>query len=83
MKVSLRNEVKNAKKLILGNTVVEKKIRNGGVSKVFVASNCKDKEKIMRLCKGVSIECIQLDEDSKEVAVICKKPFSVSCLGIE
>lgn len=81
--MNVKNELKGVKKMVMGASVVEKKIRRGELKKVFIASNCARSDRINKLCSNLGVECFMLSEDSKELAVICKKQFAVSCIGIE
>lgn len=81
--MNIKNELKGIKKIIIGANVVEKKIRRGELKKVFIASNCLTKDRLLKLCSNTGVECFILDEDSKELAVVCKRQFAVSCIGTE
>ncbi len=81
--VNIKNELKGAKKIFMGANIVEKKLKRGELKKVFMANNCVVTDKINKLCTNLGAECFMLNEDSKELAVICKRRFAVSCIGIE
>ncbi len=80
--MSLENEIKN-KKLIFGLDRIIKKIKNQKVKKVYISSNSHMKEHISNLCKKFDVEAESVRENSKEIGVLCKKPFSISIIGIE
>ena len=82
MKVDLREELKK-KKPFLGLEVALKKIRSGKVSRVYVSSNSHSKDKLVRLGKAMGVEVVLLQELSKDLGIICKKPFSVSVISFE
>jgi len=79
---NLKEDLKK-KKPILGLEFTLKKIRNQKVSKVYVASNSNEKEQLSILGKTMGIDVVILDETSKELGVLCKKPFNVSVLSFE
>ena len=59
-----------------------KKIRKQQVSKVYVASNCREKTQVINLCKTMGVEIIEAGT-SKELGALCKKPFSVSVISFD
>ncbi len=71
-------------KIVIGADRVEKLMRQGRISKVFVTLNCKesvrgDIESYARISKA---EFVQLDIENDELGVACKKPFSISVIGV-
>jgi len=82
MKADIREDLKK-KKPILGLEIGLKKIRNKKVSRVYVSSNSHAKDQLERLGKNMGVEIVLLTETSKELGVICKKPFSVSVISFE
>ncbi len=76
------DELKNAlkeKNLVFGTERTLKNLKLGKVKKVFLASNCLDK--IREEVKSYDIEVIELKEPSSEIALICKRPHSISVLS--
>ena len=73
------------KKAIIGNDETIKEIKKGNVSKVFISSNCPDNVREMYdEYAGISgLEIIQLDYPNDEFATLCKKPFSISVIGLK
>ena len=71
-------------KLILGTKRTVKAIRAGGVSKIFLASNCPEviAEDIEHYCAITEIPVEKLTVDCDELGSMCKKPFYVSVVGI-
>lgn len=71
-------------KLILGTKRTVKAIRAGGVSKIFLASNCPEviAEDIEHYCAITEIPVEKLKIDCDELGSVCKKPFYVSVVGI-
>lgn len=82
MAVDLREDLKK-KKPVLGLDRTIKKIRGKQISRVYVATNSHAKEQLIHLGKVMNVEVIFVQENSKELGVLCKKPFSVSVLSFE
>ncbi|HLC58645.1 MAG TPA: ribosomal L7Ae/L30e/S12e/Gadd45 family protein [Candidatus Nanoarchaeia archaeon] len=80
--MTLKNDL-STKKPILGLQVNLKRLRSNKISKLYVSSNCSGKERIAALTKLANIEVIFLDEKSKDLGVLCKKPFAISVVGFE
>lgn len=80
--VELKKALKE-KKLIFGTERTLKNLKRGKISKVFLASNCKeDVKKDVKYYAGLSkAEVFQLRQSNEEVAAICKKPFLVSIVS--
>lgn len=72
------------RKLIIGADRVLKALRNNNMTKVFVSSNCPENTlsdiKHYAGLNDVKVEELGIPND--ELGVVCKKPFSVSTLGI-
>ena len=80
------DELKDALKekgLVFGRDKTLKKMREGNIKQVFIASNCpKDTEEaIMHYAKLNKAKIKKLDINNKELGTRCKKPFSVMVLG--
>lgn len=71
------------KKPVLGLERTIKKIRGKQISRIYVAINSHAKEQMTHLGKVMNVEVIFVQENSKELGVLCKKPFSVSVLSFE
>jgi ribosomal protein L30E len=67
-------------KLTFGLDRTLKNLKAKKVKKVFLAFNCSKeiKEKI----KEFKAEVIELDMNNEEIAIQCKKPFSISVLSV-
>ena len=79
---NIKEEIKN-KKLIIGLERTLKKLKKSGLKKVYVTSNSHAKEQLLLIGKTLGAEVVILEETSKELGVLCKKPFSISVLGFE
>ncbi|MEK6848241.1 MAG: ribosomal L7Ae/L30e/S12e/Gadd45 family protein [Nanoarchaeota archaeon] len=79
----LRNDLlENSKKLVFGTERNLKLLKNDRLKRIYLAGNCRDdvKKDIRHYGKGVEI--IELNTANNEVGVICKKPFSISVIGL-
>lgn len=72
------------KKLVIGTERALKGLQQGSVAKVFYAANCHASVKsyITHYSKLNDVEPVELEMDNKELGVMCKKPFSISVIGI-
>jgi large subunit ribosomal protein L30e len=72
-------------KIIIGAQRVLKQVRKGKIEKVYVSANAspRTKEDIRRACVTGSISCVDLSQTNEEMGVVCKKPFSISVLGVK
>jgi large subunit ribosomal protein L30e len=73
-----------SKKLILGTKVAMKELRASGLAKLFVASNAPQAtvESIGYYSGMNQTQVVRLDYPNTELGALCKKPFSVSIIGI-
>jgi len=78
--MGLKSDLKD-KKPFLGREISLKRIKKGEAKKVYLSSNCFNKEEIIKNCKINNIEYEELKETSKEVGILCKKPFNVSVVS--
>ena len=67
-------------KIVYGFKTALKNLKSGKVSKIFLAKNC-PQELRDEVKKYSNIEIIELKEPNKELALICKKKFSVNLLS--
>lgn len=82
MKADLKEDLKKNKP-VLGLEVALKKMRAKKLSRVYVASTSHAKHQLSSLGKSMDVEVVLLPETSKELGIICKKPFSVSVISFE
>ena len=66
-------------KLVYGIKNTLTNLKNGKTTKVFLANNCPKQFKDQ--IKKFDVEIIELKEPNKELALICKKKFSVNLLS--
>lgn len=67
-------------KLVFGADETLKFLRAGKLVKVFLSSNCDVLVKSSIERSGIGF--VSLSETSDEIGVICKKPFSISIIGV-
>ena len=74
--------LKKASKLVFGSERSLKLLKNDKLERIYLAENCKEdlKEEIKRY--GGKAEVIELDMPNGEIGTICKKPFSISVVGL-
>ena len=70
------------KTITFGTDKTLKMLRNGTVKKVFLSSNCTKEieDTINNYAKLNKVEIIKLKQQSDEIGLTCKKPFSISVL---
>ena len=75
--------LKNYSKLVFGTDRVLKLLRNDKLSRVYLSRNCNEsvKNDIKTISKDTEI--IELEYVNSEVGTICKKPFSISIVGLQ
>ena len=71
-------------KAVIGTGQVFQQMKLGKIAKVFVTVNCPDgvKEDIRTYAQLGDVEVVQLKQPNDELGVLCKKPFSISVLGL-
>lgn len=74
-----------SKKIVFGAEKTMKLLKKDKLKVVFLANNTKEdlKEDFKYYTKINNIELVELDMKNKEVGIYCKKPFSVSVVGLE
>ena len=72
------------KKLLIGTERTVKALKIGKIEKVFLSLNCpsKVKEDIKHYSKLSKASVSQLKYPNDELGVLCKKPYSISVLGL-
>ena len=81
------DEIKNSlkeKRIIIGSNSILEKLKLGQISKVFLSSNCPEsvKEDVNYYSGLSSTKVENLDIPNDELGAVCKKPFSISMLGV-
>ncbi len=70
-------------KLIIGTDRTIKALKNGKVKRVFVSKNCPQniRDDLARY-SGLGLELVETQYLNDELGTLCKKPFSVSIIGV-
>ena len=81
------SEIKKAlkeKKAVIGTDRVINNMRLGKIEKVDLTSNCPEsvKDEIKHFSKLSNAKVVQLKIPNDELGTVCKKPFSISVLGV-
>jgi ribosomal protein L30E len=79
----LKEKIKDDK-IIIGAENVFKSIKTNKLNKIFLSSNCpqKNKEDILHYAKLIDLPVVELKMDNEELGVFCKKNFFVSVIGV-
>ena len=74
-----------SKSLIIGTKETLKALKLGKLKKVFLSANPSEStvESINRYARSSNIEVIKLRYPNDELGILCKKPFSISVLGVK
>lgn len=71
----------NEKNLVIGADKAIKNLKKGKSKKVLIANNCPEKIKQEIIKYKDKAEIIQLEINSEELNVRCKKPFNIAVLS--
>ncbi|MBW3002816.1 ribosomal L7Ae/L30e/S12e/Gadd45 family protein [Candidatus Woesearchaeota archaeon] len=71
-------------KLIIGTERTLKLLRLGKLKQVFLSANCADstKEDILHYSNIAGVKVKDLAYPGSELGVVCKKPYSISVIGV-
>ncbi len=74
--------LENSEKLVFGTRMNLRLLKNDGLKTIYIASNCMDavKKEVKRY--DGKTEVVELDVANDEIGVVCKKPFSISVIGL-
>ncbi|MBI2565250.1 ribosomal L7Ae/L30e/S12e/Gadd45 family protein [Candidatus Woesearchaeota archaeon] len=72
-------------KLVFGTKQTLKLSKLGKLAKVIVSKNCQDfvKERLTYYSSISKLEIVQTPYSSEQLGALCKKPFTVSVIGIK
>jgi len=62
-------------KAVFGLKKIAKLAKKKGISKIFLSSNAAD-------FKNEDVDIEKIEKNSSEFAIVCKKPFPVSAVGV-
>ena len=81
---NIRKAIKE-EKAVIGTKSIIKELKLGKLSKVYVTINCPKniKEDVKRYADISGAEVIEINQPNDELGILCKKPFSISLLGIK
>jgi len=79
----LKQILKDKKKLTLGADETIKKIKLGKVQTIFLAKDCNPltRDTLLSYKKKGDLEIFELDVNSAEIGILCKKPFLISVIS--
>jgi len=79
LKKNLKSE-----RLVLGTSLTLKNMKLGNLTKVFLSSNCPDgvKKDVDYYSSLGTCSVENLKIPNEELGIVCKKPFSVSVVGL-
>jgi large subunit ribosomal protein L30e len=71
-------------KVVIGTDRTLKSLRKGLLAKVFLASNTKEetRQSIVKYAELAGVKVEILDVPNDELGTACKKPFSISVIGV-
>ena len=71
-------------KLVIGTERTLKLLRLGKIKQIYISANCADstKENITHYSKLAGVQVNELNYPSSELGTVCKKPYSISVLGV-
>lgn len=75
--------LRRSEKLVFGTERVLKLMKNDKLEKIYLSENCREDVKIIIGMYGKKIEVVNLAVPNTELGVICKKPFSISAVGVK
>ena len=72
------------KLLVLGTEHTLKDIKKNKLGKIYITSNAPEqvKQDIKRYAMLASVEVQDITQTNEELGVMCKKPFSISVVGV-
>jgi len=72
-------------RLVIGTKEALNNLRTGKLSKVFLTVNCPDdvKKELSKYGELSNVKIVTLDCPNDELGIICKKPYSISVIGLK
>ena len=80
--MDLKRKLRDKDKLVFGKEVVIKLVRKGEVDEIIVSSNSVHKDELLLMKDSFGVKVELISENSDELGALCKKPFSISVLGL-
>ena len=71
-------------KIVIGKDATVKKLKTDKLEKVYLASNCPDRNRqdVEQYAQLANVTVLTLELDNEELGVFCKKNYFISVLGI-
>ena len=76
---NLKKDLKE-KQAIFGLDRTTKELKKENVSVVYMASTCRSKEEVRKLAKNYGSKLVEMEDNGRELGVLCRKPFTISVL---
>ena len=80
--IDIKKDLKN-KKAYYGFNKTIKSIKTGKCKRVYAAQTYHRKKEIEDICRIMGVKLILLDENNKDIGIICKKRFSIGVIYFE
>jgi len=82
--LALIKKLIGTKKLVVGAERTIKALKLSKIEQVYLAVNCSKnvEDDINQYCKLNKIPVIKMEYPNDELGMLCKKPFSISVMGI-
>ncbi len=79
------SEALEGDKVIIGTERTLKALKKGELKKVFLSSNTSSEviEDVEKFAQLSGVEVVRLEHPNDELGALCKKPFSISVLGLK
>ncbi len=79
----IKKSIEN-KKVVIGTKSTLDNLRAGKIAKVFVTSNCSQavRNDLDELKKITDFQLVKISHTNVDLGTLCKKPFSISVLGV-
>lgn len=81
--MNLKEKLRKKDKLVFGKNSVLKLARKGELVEIIITKNAVSKDEINQLKNFSEVKIEEVPENSEELGALCKKPFSISVLGIK
>ena len=86
--VDAKKEIRDGLKegtIIIGTDETMKLLKSGKIKKVYLVANASDRMKDDAAYYGklANVEVVDLDMSNEDLGVLCKKPFSISVIGVK
>jgi len=79
----IQDLLKEKGRLSFGKDRTLKLLKSGQLAELFVCSNYPNKTEIKQMTKIADIKVEMLTQTNEELGALCKKPFSISIIGLK